>query len=84
MRHNIAFNFKFNFANVTKNSIKGEKTMKRILIILALTGFIGACEERVNPARSWERCRSSGINEFVCIFHPIGDIVAEPIRLMNE
>ena len=46
--------------------------------------IISACEERVNPERSWDRCRSSGINEFICIFHPIGDLISEPIRLMSE
>ena len=84
MRQNIAFNFKFNLANVTKISIEGEKTMKKFLVISGTLLFLVGCEERVNPTRSWERCRSSGINEFVCIFHPIGDIIAEPLRLMNE
>ena len=59
------------------------KKFPTILVLIIGMSFISACEERVNPARSWERCRSSGINEFVCIFHPIGDIVAEPIRLIE-
>ena len=45
--------------------------------------LLGACEERINPVNSWERCRSSGINEFICMFHPIGDLVAEPLRHMQ-
>ena len=60
------------------------KKFTTILVLIIGMSFISACEERVNPTRSWERCRSSGINEFVCIFHPIGDIIAEPLRLMNE
>ncbi len=57
--------------------------MRKIILILTTTMLLGACEERINPANSWDRCRSSGINEFICMFHPIGDLVAEPFRHMH-
>ena len=60
MRQNIAFNFKFNLTNVTKISIKGEKTMRRILIILALTGFIAACDESSGSDEYYNECVEMG------------------------